>query len=190
MLRRLLRHPAWLFSGGLGLGLLVGIGMLFGALAATQFTSQPRLHLPETLLQAVATNSADTIAVATGEISEGVEGVFLLDFLTGELRCWVVNPRTYALGGMFRHNVMADLGAEQGKATKYLIVTGKANFRQTGGNVQRTDSIVYVVNATTGAFAAYSMPWNRNAAAFGAAQAAPMVLIGTGGIRDLNALKE
>lgn len=186
MLRRITSQSPLVFTAGLISGLMLFVGMLIGSAQRPAATWQ----LPEQLLHASATDSGETMAMATGEIADGVEGVFLLDYLTGEVRCWVVHPRTGALGGMFRHNVMQDLGADTGKATKYLMVTGRANFRSTGGAVQRADSVLYVANSTSGQFAAYSIPWNRNAANVGAAQAAPLVLIGGGAIRDAAVLRE
>jgi len=113
------------------LGLVVGATI--GAVVAVQFSS-PRIHLPATLLNATATSGGTTMAIATGPIQEGVEGLFILDFITGELTCSVLNPRTGAIGGAYQANVVADLGVEQGKAPQYLMVTGAASFKTQGGH--------------------------------------------------------
>jgi len=185
MLRRLKKTPWISLLTGLSLGLLVGVGMLIGALVTL---SQPEVgfRLPEQLLHATATDNGGTMALATGPIDGEVEGLFILDFLTGELQCLVVNSRSGQLGGMFKHNVAVDLGVEQGKQPKYIMVTGMANFRTaTAGNIRPAASIVYVADANTGNYAAYSLPWNRQAQQVNVAQFSPMVLIGAGSARQV-----
>ena len=183
MYKQLTQKPWFMLATGLALGLLVGCGMLIGALAAKSTSN--RLEFPERLLHATATHGSTTMAVATGPIDDGVEGLFVLDFITGELQCSVLNPRSGKLGGLYKHNVVADLGVEQGKSPKYLMVTGVANFRYTGGNVRPADSVVYVADANTGRYAAYMMPWNRGAAQYNFAQVNPMILLGKGTARNV-----
>jgi expansin (peptidoglycan-binding protein) len=166
--------------------LVVGLafGAIFGAVVAVQFLS-PRIQMPEMLLNATATHGAKTMATATGPISQGVEGFFVLDFITGELTCSVLNPRSGAMGGAFRANVVADLGVEQGKQPQYLMVTGAASFRTQGGNVRPAESVVYVTDANTGRYVAYWLPWNRAAEQYNFAQASPMLVLGKGSARNL-----
>ncbi len=178
MLSRLTRTP-WLV---LTLGVLFG-GVL-GAVAAIQFAT-PRIAFPQTLLNATATHGGTTMAMATGPIAGGVEGLFLLDYITGELTCSVLNPRTGALGGAFRANVVADLGVEQGKQPQYLMVTGAATFRTQGGNVQPAQSVVYVADANTGRYVGYWLPWNRQAESYNFTQASPMIVLGKGTARNI-----
>ena len=159
-------------------------GAMAGALVALQF-SGPRIQLPSTLLNATATHGGSTMAIATGPIDEGVEGFFVLDFITGELTCSVLNPRTGALGGAYRANVVADLGVEQGKQPQYLMVTGAADFRTQGGNVKPAESIIYVADANTGRYVAYWLPWNRQAAQYNFTQANPMLVLGKGSARNI-----
>jgi hypothetical protein len=157
--------------------------MLAGALVVLRIGD--RLSFPETVLNATATHGGTTMAMATGPIADCVEGLFVMDFITGELQCWVYNPRTGQIGGMFKHNVVADLGVEQGKQPKYLLVTGQGSFRTGGGNIRPADAIVYVADENTGHFAAYVLPWNRQAQQFNMAQASPMQLLGKGNARNV-----
>jgi len=183
MREKITKTPWRMLGLGLMLGLSVGVGMLIGSLVTTNH-GPARLSLPETLLHASATHGGDTMAIATGPISEGMEGLFILDFLTGQLQCQVLNPRTGAVGAMFGRNVVADLGAE-GKQPKYLMVTGQALFRNMSGNMRLADSVVYIMDANSGRFAAYSIPWNRAAASYNMAQASPMILLGAGDARQI-----
>ena len=168
------------------MGLLVGLGMMIGAIVVTQSFQNPPLSFPAHLLHATATDGSSTMAIATGPIDEGVEGLFVLDFITGELQCSVLNPRTGTLGGLFKHNVTLDLGVEQGKQPHYMMVTGVANFRPAaGGNVRPASSVVYVADANTGNYAAYWLPWNRQAQQYNYAQMSPMMLLGKGSARNV-----
>jgi hypothetical protein len=162
----------------------LALGAVLGAIVAVQFSS-PRIQLPTTLLNAAATHGGTTMAIATGPIQDGIEGFFVLDFITGDLTCSVMNPRTGALGGAYRANVVADLGVEQGKQPQYLMVTGAANFRTQGGNIAPAESVVYVADANTGRYVAYWLPWNRQAAQYNFAQASAMMVLGTGSARNI-----
>ncbi len=164
------------------LGLLMGA--ILGAVVTAQLTNR-QIQLPATLLNASATSGGTTMAIATGPIQEGVEGLFILDFITGELTCSVLNPRTGQLGGAYKANVVADLGVEQGKQPQYLMVTGAANFRMGGGNVLPAESVVYVADANTGRYVAYWLPWNRVAAQQNFPQASLMQVLGTGSARNI-----
>jgi hypothetical protein len=172
----------WMLGLGFAMGLVFGVGILVGS----QWTqNSSKLELPETLLHATATHGSDSMAIATGPIDEGTEGFFVLDFLTGQLQCSVLNPRTGQLAGLYMHNVVKDLGVEQGKQPKYLMVTGAANFRYGGGSVRPAESVVYVADANTGHYVAYMLPWNRNAAQYNAGQVNPMVPLGKGTARNI-----
>lgn len=184
MKRWLARQRHWLsFGGGLTVGLLVGIGLLIGGLVGSRYGSPSTL--PVTQLHASATHGGETFAIATGPITGEVEGVFFLDYLTGELQCRVINVRLGQLAALYRHNVITDLGLEKGKTPKFLIATGGASFRSGGGGTQLASCVVYVADATSGNWAAYALPWNRQAESVGVAQAFPFQLIGTGKAREL-----
>lgn len=185
MIQRFKNHPLTMLFVGLAMGLLVGVGMMVGTLVALQGSSSTQIQLPETILNATATHGGSTMAIATGPIDESTEGLFVLDFITGELQASVINPRTGAIGGMFKKNVVADLGVEQGKQPKYLLVTGRASFRVSGGATRPAESIIYVADENTGRFAAYFLPWNRQAASYNYAQVNPMILLGKGSARNI-----
>ncbi len=174
---------------GFALGLLVGIGMLIGAWATLALRPALSLAIPETALHASATDSSDTFAIATGAIADGVEGVFLLDFLTGNLNCWVFNSRTRQMGGhFFVLNVGEQLGVVPGQGQKnprYLMVTGVTPMQRGSGGLQPADSLVYVADANTGNFAIYAIPWNRQATVTNRPQEAPMVVLLAGSARSV-----
>ena len=185
MLHWMNKKGVLLFGAGLSLGLFAGVGMLIGALATQQGQSS-KDGFPMELLQASATDSTSSMAISTGHIADGVEGLFVLDFITGNLQCQVLNPRTGGAGGLFRHNVALDLGVQQGKQPRYLMATGVADFRvQAGGNFKPAGCILYVADANTGRYAAYMLPWNKVAAQQNINQVYPMKLLWTGNVRNV-----
>jgi len=114
---------------------------------------------PSIPLHATATQGLDKFAIATGLVDDTVEAVYFLDFLTGDLRAAVINPKTGKFNSYFTRNIAADFGAI-GKGARYLIVTGFADMPRGRANFQFAKSIVYVAEAGSGQVAAYTIPWN------------------------------
>ncbi|MBI83251.1 MAG: hypothetical protein CMJ81_08660 [Planctomycetaceae bacterium] len=163
---------------------LLAIGILGGCLF-TKWTQPPLMLVPEIPVQASGAAHSNTIAAATGPIDDKVEGLFTLDFLTGELQCAVLytyGPNMNTFGGIYRINVVEDMQIEATKKPNYLLLTGFANYARGGrsGNNRVGASVVYVVDANTGNFAAYGVPWNPNAASRGTPQTGPLIPINKG----------
>ena len=175
MFRRLFKKPGVALSVGLAMGLLVGVGMMIGALATAAWWSPQQGNLPETLLRASTAQSSDSFAIATGTIDANVEGVFLLDYITGDLQCWVLSPRSGQINGLFRYNVARDLATESGKSPKYLMATGRVTFLGGGPSSRFGNCAVYVVDANTGVVATYAVPWERTRANAGGGQMGTLV---------------
>ena len=170
------------FILGVGIGATLGLGVLAGVMLTAAALAWVDGERP---LEAVASSGSDTMAIATGPIAEGVEGLFILDFITSELTCQALHPRTGQLGGVYRRNVAQDLGAAQGKAPEYLLVTGFFSVRQNVGNVKPAESLVYVADVNTGRYMAYMLPWNKLAAANYQAQVSQMIPVGGGSARNI-----
>lgn len=176
-----------LFIAGLAVGLLIGVGMLVGNLAATR-NDQQTLFLSEIPVQATASVKSDHIAAATGPIDDKVEGLFTLDFITGHLQCAVLytgGPSANSFGGLYGANVVSDLNIENTKKPNYLLLTGYASFvRGGGGGAMRPAACVaYVIDSNTGNFAAYGVPWNPAQVARGARQQGALIPLATGTAR-------
>lgn len=172
-----------MLAAGLLGGLSLGIAMVVGIILGNQLG--PRGTTLEIPVQGVATDRSETMAIATGSIDGQTEGLYTLDCLTGDLQCVVLNPRTSRVGALFRTNVMNDLRVDGTKKPSFLMVTGMTNFVGGVGNVRPANSVVYVVDATTGRFVIYSVPWQRDMAARGAPQQAPLVLLDGGTARNI-----
>ncbi len=148
--------------------------------------SQPALiaaapALPQ--LHASASAIGDSMAIATGAVSEDSEGIFFLDFNTGDLQCMVFYPRAGAFGAHYFANVLPALGGG-GKNSKYLMVTGQAVVRAGSANTRPAASLVYITDVTNGTFAAYAVPWDRTAESAGRPQSGPLILVSTGSVRN------
>lgn len=116
---------------------------------------------PHAPLHATATDRVESYAVATGFCDESIEAVYFLDFLSGDLRAAVLSKQTGKFNAFFARDIRADLGIESGRNPRYLLTTGTADLRRTGGKgLSPSRSIVYVAEVTSGKVAAYSIPWS------------------------------
>jgi len=171
---------------GLIMGLAIGGATTVGVLLGQR--GRPSATLPgwgDLQLKAAASHGSDTFAIATGHVDDDVEGLFTLDFLTGDLQCLVVNPRNGALGGWFKTNVASVLSVEKGKKPSYLLVTGTINVAGGYGGQRPAASLCYVADANTGEVAAFSFPWAKAMTSAGVAQANEMKLIGKWKVRNI-----
>ncbi len=139
------RSVAWLVAGLL-------IGLAVGG------------FLPHAPLHAVATDHTDNFAIATGLVDDELEALFLLDFVTGSLKCAVLSTSTGKFTSLFETSVMDDLGLKANQNAKFLMVTGAAGLRRQGGQMQPGNSVVYVADTTSGRVVAYAVPWTRGLA--------------------------
>jgi hypothetical protein len=175
MITWLKRYSLFVLLAGCGLSLL-GAGLMVGALAAVAW-HEPASPIAELPLFAGASDTGESMSMATGPIDDEMEGLFILDFMTGELACAVLNSRTAAMGGVFKTNVIKDLGIEEAKKPAYLMTTGAATFVGRTGNSQPARCVVYVCDQNTGNFGAYSLSWNRTAAQKGVMQTGALVIL-------------
>ncbi|HUE73575.1 MAG TPA: hypothetical protein VMP01_22045 [Pirellulaceae bacterium] len=186
MRTRRFQRLAWMGAGvslGLAIGLALAVGIWLGMRNGSAATGLP---LADLQLRAAAAHGNETFAIATGPMDNNVDGIFLLDYLTGDLTCFVLHPRVGKFTIAFKTNVVKDLPQEQGKKPAYALATGRVSVLGTSSNLRPAASAVYVADCNTGRFAAYTMPWNegviRNTTNL---IAAPMTLQDAGKARDL-----
>ena len=106
----------------------------------------------------------NSLSLATGyvAIQDGVEALYGLDHLTGDLFCWVLNPATGAVASTFRTNVNTALGVD-GDAD-YVMVTGVMDFRIANtGRDTLSDSVIYVGDGNSGKVVGYILRYDRQA---------------------------
>lgn len=118
-------------------------------------------------VQAMTALADESFAVCTVPVDGGVEGLFMLDFETGDLSGGVLNtavsPPRFASG--YKYNVLNDLGFKAGqvKNPKFLLVSGLAEMPAVGG-MQFAPSVLYVTDSSTGTTVAYGIPYNAQQA--------------------------
>ncbi|RCS40757.1 hypothetical protein DTL42_25685 [Bremerella cremea] len=164
-----------------------GVGSVMTAFAILGMTvgfnwQSPAREIP---INASTAASSETMCAATGRIDEEMEGLFTLDCLTGDLQCAIINSQTAKFAGLFRANVLNDLGLDATKKPSYLLLTGNASFRATTGNSRPADCVAYVVDASTGRFVAYGIAWNRNISARGGQQSGVLMPLDKGTARNV-----
>lgn len=182
------KRLAWMSAGlaiGLTIGVALAVGVAIGMRGAGADSVPAGLPLAELKLRANAAHGNETFAIATGPMDGNVDGVFLLDYLTGDLSCFVLHPRAGKFTVAFKTNVTRDLPVGQGKKPAYAMATGRINVVGSSTNVRPAASVVYVADCNSGAFVAYAMPWNNQISANPVAFAAPMKLMDVGKARDL-----
>ncbi len=185
MLRPRYKKALLWVSLGLLLGLATGLAVHIGL--ESRQSGDSGFPLDELKLRASASHGSDNFAMATGASDGDAEAVMMLDYLTGELTCFVLNPRSTKFNAMFRTNVWKELPPTKNKKASYVMCTGTWNPLKGGeGGGRPADCVVYVADANTGYFVAYSFPWQAGANAnIGPVITAPMVTLDVGKARDL-----
>ena len=152
------------------------IGLLVGNLLGRREPA-PIPDLAQLKLHATASHGGEAFAIATGPVDDQVEGLYTLDYLTGDLQCFVFNHQNYKLAGWFKTNIAKDLSPEKGKKPSYLLTTGAINPSGTYSNFKPAGCICYVADANTGEIACYTYPWAKAATGAGVPQVEAMTLI-------------
>jgi hypothetical protein len=135
------------------------LGIIIGAVVAANVAGL----WPQIPVHATATHGQENFAIATGPIGIDVEAVYILDYLTGELKAAVLNLQTGKFMSFFERNITKDLATGTGKNPRYLMVTGMADMRK-GGQGQLGSSVVYIAEFTSGQIMAYALPWTMSRA--------------------------
>lgn len=141
-------------------------------------------------IDATASAIGDEFSMATGQVSQDAEGIFVLDHASGLLQCNVLYPRTGQFGAAFQANVK-DVLAGGGKNSKYLMVSGAAQFPG-GASRGSANCVLYVLDQSSGAYACFGIPFNESAVNARAPQMGAMVLLAVGQARvalDRDALR-
>lgn len=169
------------FRGAL-LSVVVAAAAFVGARMATP---EAERGLPPLLLDAASSSTSENFSVATGMLAEETEAYFVLDHATGLLQCYTLYPRNGTFGAVFSANVRERLsGGAGGKGTRFLMVTGEARFPQSSSQ-PFGNSAVYVLDANTGEFVVFAVPFNRTMVSANRPQQGVLVPIQQGQARQM-----
>ena len=113
---------------------------------------------PQIPIHASATASQDNFAMCTGTIDPEVEAIYLLDYVTGDLKAAVLSINTRTFNTFYTYNVSKDFAANGVKNPRYLMVSGFADMRRAAA-VPIGQGVIYIAEMTTGQLACYGLPW-------------------------------
>ncbi len=122
--------------------------------------------------------STKNMSIATGRIEEFVEGLYVLDHLTGNLNLYVLNVRSGQLGAAYRANVLQDLGTQGGGEASLAMVTGGFDFSKLrDGQNRYANSICYVADSNTGRVVGYTFSYSATLIDRGQLQSGDLVKV-------------
>ncbi|HEX3727778.1 MAG TPA: hypothetical protein VHV08_16110 [Pirellulales bacterium] len=138
------KKSTWLAAG-------VALGLVIGLNAAGLW--------PQVPLHAVATHGQENFAICTAPLDLDIEGIFVLDDVTGELKGAAFNLQMRRINTFFEYNITHDLASPNTKNPHYRIVSGVANIRQNVAAGTLANSVLYVAEVSSGQLVAYGIPW-------------------------------
>ena len=141
-------RAAWLVAG-----LIAGLGVAY---------FWP--HEPAYASTADRDGSFALITVPVGTNAAGfndpMEGVFILDFLTGQLKGAVLNRQTGLFTSFYQRDLAKDFEVDPAAAPHYAVASGNAQMANQGG-ITYASGVVYVAELSSGKLASYAFPWTE-----------------------------
>lgn len=131
------------------------IGLLAGMAISTIWPHEP--------VQAAATDRSAQFAIVTVNVQaqiDPLEGVFTLDFLTGDLKGAVLSRQTGKFTAFYYRNVASDFTVDRNAKLSYAITSGNATLQARGGATPAT-SLLYIAELTSGKVNAYGFLWKE-----------------------------
>lgn len=186
MWNELRERPGLVFGGGLLVGLALSAAAVVGGVATLLWQGEASSPVKFTPLHADSATGSDTFAIATGGLDGDMDFFAALDFVSGDLTVVGMNRFNGKILNKFGINVLQHLPVEKGKKGHYLMVTGNASFQnQNMGNQQPSKSAIYVLDANSGKYVIYSVPWSPAAANQGNAQVGALLPLDVGVARNV-----
>ena len=177
----------WMVAGAsLALALLIGVFSGLGVYIGNRLAQDRMIqNLPPIELMAGTASRTKSMSMATGLVDNNAEALFVLDHISGNLQCWLLNAKTGQVGGIYTANVASDL-MTVGKTGEpdYVMTTGNFFFsgRKTG-NMSPGKSVCYVADASTGNVVGYGLIYNTQAVTRGVVQSGVLNVVCKGSAR-------
>ena len=111
---------------------------------------------------AATTDRDSRFAMATVDVSDisGIEGVFCLDFLTGQIRGGVLHTRTGKFQYTYHRNIAADFNVDASAEPHFALVSGRANLPN-ARSTQLAQGVLYIAELSSGRVIAYTFPYQQ-----------------------------
>ncbi len=106
-------------------------------------------------------------------VSDPLDGVFTLDFLTGDVRGGVLNKQMGKFTGFYYRNVAADFSVDPNKEARYAFASGYAQLAGAGGATFAAGTL-YIAELTSGKVICYAFPWRESVAKMAPTPLIPM----------------
>ncbi|MSR56306.1 MAG: hypothetical protein EXS05_01360 [Planctomycetaceae bacterium] len=103
-----------------------------------------------------------TVSVGTSAagINDPMEGVFILDFLTGQLKGAVLNRQTGKFASLYYRELAIDFDVDPEAEPHYAMVTGFSQLASRQGSTYAS-GVVYIGELSSGKVLAYAFPWKE-----------------------------
>jgi hypothetical protein len=98
------------------------------------------------------------ISDAANGIINPLDGVFVLDFVTGQLRGGVINRQTGKFASFNFRELNKDFDVNPNQAPEFCMVTGYAQMPNQAGK-QMSSGMIYIGEYNTGKVVGYTFPW-------------------------------
>lgn len=105
---------------------------------------------------------------------DGTEGVFVIDYLTGQLKGGVVNARQNIFTNFYYRNLAADFQVDPKAKPAYAMVAGNRGQNVGQNGVTLGAGTIYVAELTSGKVVAYTFPYTEVRGKTPAVQMTPM----------------
>ncbi|VAX42467.1 hypothetical protein MNBD_PLANCTO02-1419 [hydrothermal vent metagenome] len=119
--------------------------------------------VPQQKAEAITTDRDSKFALATTKVNfeTGIEGIFVLDFLTGQIKGSILDTKAGKFNHAYFRNVAVDFNIDPKAKPHYAIVSGKAPLRNLNG-VSMAQSVIYVAELTSGKVLCYAYPYGTS----------------------------
>lgn len=167
--------------------ILVMVASSIGSYVGQKFASDTNHGEIPLVLNADSATTGKAMSMATGLIDRGraLDGLFVLDHLSGLLQCWVVNPRNGEIAGIYSVNVTEHLALGKGGDADYVMTTGNFKIEGKRGNAIPAGCICYVGDGNTGKVVGFSLYYDKQVLFNNETQTGEMFVVARGVAREV-----
>lgn len=116
---------------------------------------------PHEPVAAVGNDRDSKFGILTAPMAPNVEGVFVLDYLTGQLSGAVINPGNGQFNHTYTRSVATDFKVDPKSQPHYAFVSGLASLPKSRSVPLPGASVIYVAELSTGRVIAYAVNFPR-----------------------------